>query len=149
MAKNLFFRAWFYFRQGWSTYFAFIFAAINTLTVTYFLAIEEYPILNSIFPSFLIYVLIIMSIGIPILVLVGYAHFKRSNAFKAEADINIEANPHQRRILSNTELLFPILLKLLEINTKILNNEKLSEIEKNELNSLRETLNNHMNKNTI
>jgi hypothetical protein len=149
MAKNLFFRAWFYFRQGWSTYFAFIFAAINTLTVTYFLAIEEYPILNSIFPSFLIYVLIIMSIGIPILVLVGYAHFKRSNAFKAEADINIEANPHQRRILSNTELLFPILLKLLELNTKISNNEKLSEIEKNELNSLKEILKDHMNKNTI
>ncbi len=83
------------------------------------------------------------------MVLVGYAHFKRSNAFKAEADINIEANPHLRRILSNTELLFPILLKLLELNTKISNNEKLSEIEKNELNSLRETLKNHMNKNTI
>jgi hypothetical protein len=149
MAKNLFFRAWFYFRQGWSTYFAFIFAAINTLTVTYFLAIEEYPILNSIFPSFLIYVLIIMSIGIPILVLVGYAHFKRSNAFKAEADINIEANPHQRRILSNTELLFPILIKLLEVNTRISNNEKLSEVEIIELNSLKEILKEHMNKNTI
>ncbi len=149
MAKNLFFRAWFYFRQGWSTYFAFIFAAINTLTVTYFLAIEEYPILNTIFPSFLIYVLIIVSIGIPILVLVGYGHFKRSNAFKAEADINIESNPHFRRILSNTELLFPILIKLLEINTKISNNEKLSEAELNELNSLKEILKDHMNKNTI
>ena len=149
MVKNLFFRAWFYFRQGWSTYFAFIFAAINTLTVTYFLAIEEYPILNSLFPSFLIYVLIVVSMGIPILVLVGYGHFKRSNAFKAEADINIEANPHFRRILSNTELLFPILVKLLEINTKISNNEKLSEAELNELNSLKEILKDHMNKNTI
>ena len=147
--KNLFFRSWFYFRQGWSTYFAFIFAAINTLTVTYFLAIEEYPILNSLFPSFLIYVLIVVSMGIPILVLVGYGHFKRSNAFKAEADINIEANPHFRRILSNTELLFPILVKLLEINTKISNNEKLSEAELNELNSLKEILKDHMNKNTI
>ena len=147
--KNLFFRSWFYFRQGWSTYFAFIFAAINTLTVTYFLAIEEYPILNSIFPSFFVYVLIVVSTAIPILVFVGYVHFKRSNAFKAEADINIEANPHQRRILSNTELLFPILLKLLEINTKISNNEKLSEIETNELNSLKKILQDHMNKNTI
>ena len=149
MRENFGYRAWFYFRQGWSTYFAFIFAAINTLTVTYFLAIEEYPILNSLFPSFLIYVLIVVSMGIPILVLVGYGHFKRSNAFKAEADINIEANPHQRRILSNTELLFPILLKLLEINTKISNNEKLSEAELNELNSLKEILKDHMNKNTI
>lgn len=149
MAKNFFFRAWFYFRQGWSTYFAFIFAAINTLTVTYYLAIDEYPILNAIFPSFLIYVLTVVSIGIPILILIGYVHFKRSSAFKAEADINIEANPHFRRILSNTELLFPILVKLLELNTKITNNEKLSESEINELNSLKETLKNHMSKNTI
>ena len=104
MAKNHLFRAWFYFRQGWSTYFAFIFAAINTLTVTYYLAIDEYPILNAIFPTFLIYVLTLVGVGIPILVLIGYVHFKRSNAFKAEADINIEANPHMRRILSNTEL---------------------------------------------
>jgi len=147
--KNLLFRAWFYFRQGWSTYFAFIFAAINTLTVTYFLAIEEYPILNSIFPSFLIYVLTVVSIGIPILVLIGYAHFKRSNAFKAEADINIEANPHQRRILSNTELLFPILIKLLDYNVKISNNEKLTDKELSELNSLKKILKQHMDNNTI
>ena len=46
MAKNLGFRGWFYFRTGWSTYFAFIFAAINTLTVTYYLAIEQAPILR-------------------------------------------------------------------------------------------------------
>lgn len=48
--------------------------AVNTLTITYFLAIERYPILVSIFPSFIQYVLIASSIGIPILILVGYAH---------------------------------------------------------------------------
>ena len=53
MAKYTGFRAWFYLRQGWSTYVAFIFAALNTLTVTYFLAIENYPGLKSIFPTFL------------------------------------------------------------------------------------------------
>ena len=50
--KNLSFRGWYYFRTGWSTYFAFILAAINTLTVTYFLAIENYPSLKLVFPSF-------------------------------------------------------------------------------------------------
>ena len=58
MTQNPFFRAWYYFRMGWSTYFAFIFAAINTLTVTYFLAIENYPQLLEIFPTFLQYVII-------------------------------------------------------------------------------------------
>ncbi len=149
MGTNLLFRTWFYFRQGWSTYFAFIFAAVNTLTVTYYLAIDEYPLLTDIFPTFLIYVLVVVGIGIPILVFVGYVHFKRSNAFKAEADINIETNPHFRRILSNTELLFPILVKLLELTTRISNNEKLSESEIKELNSLRDIIKNHMDKNTI
>ena len=49
--NNLLFRAWYYFRMGWSTYFAFILAAINTLTVTYFLAIDNYPSLKSVFLS--------------------------------------------------------------------------------------------------
>ena len=48
--RNIGFRGWYYFRQGWSVYFAFIFAAINTLTVTYFLAIENYPVLKEVFP---------------------------------------------------------------------------------------------------
>ena len=45
------FRAWYYFRMGWGYYFAFLFAAINTLTVTYFLAIEEYPFLNDLYSN--------------------------------------------------------------------------------------------------
>ena len=52
------FRGWFYFRTGWSTYFVFILAAINTLTVTYFLAIDNYPVLKAVFPTFEQYALI-------------------------------------------------------------------------------------------
>ena len=59
MNRNLGFRGWFYFRMGWSTYFVFLLAAINTLTVTYFLAIDNYPFLKDIFPSFEQYVVII------------------------------------------------------------------------------------------
>ena len=70
------FRGWYYFRMGWTTYFAFILAAINTLTVTYFLAIEKAPVLQEIFPTFVQYVLIVVSIGMPILIAVGYVHFK-------------------------------------------------------------------------
>ena len=77
MGKYPGFRAWFYFRQGWSVYFAFIFAAINMLTVTYFLAIENYPALKAVFPSFGEYILITVIIGVPLLVSVGYAHYKK------------------------------------------------------------------------
>ena len=52
MRQGLLYRSWYYFRMGWATYFAFIFAAINTLVVTYYLAIEEYPTLLAIYPTF-------------------------------------------------------------------------------------------------
>jgi len=60
--KNLGFRGWFYFRTGWATYFAFIVAAVNALTVTFFLAIEKYPSLSVIFPTFFHYIVIIVGI---------------------------------------------------------------------------------------
>ena len=80
MEKNLGFRGWFYFRTGWATYFAFIVAAINALTVTFFLAIENYPSLSVIFPTFFHYIVIVVGVGVPVLVLAGYVHFKRSKS---------------------------------------------------------------------
>ena len=115
LKRNPLFRSWFYFRMGWSTYFAFIFAAINTLTVTFYLAIENYPSLKAIFPSFEIYVLLIVSIGIPILIAVGYVHYKRSKARKAEVDILVETNPYIMRTLVNTDMVLILTLKLTEI----------------------------------
>jgi amino acid permease len=130
MQKNLPFRTWFYFRLGWSTYFAFLFAAINTLTVTYYLAIEKYPVLFEIFPTFGQYVLYIGIIGIPILIFIGYVHYKKSPAYKSEADVVIESNPHSKRMLLNSETMLGLTLELLNLITKISNNEKLSDVEK-------------------
>ena len=149
MKKNFKSRMWYYFRMGWSTYFAFIFAAINTLTVTYYLAIEKYPQLQLIFPNFLQYVLIIVSIGVPVLVFAGYVHYKKFASFKAEADINIETNPHWRRILENTDLLITSYLKLIELNTKLLKNEKLTSDGIFELDSLKNLINQQIKRRTL
>ena len=123
------FRGWFYLRQGWSNYLTFFMASVNTLTVTYFLAIERYPVLETIFPSFLIYVLITTSIGIPSLIIIGYVHWKRSGARKAEIDITYEVNPYNARTLVNSELLLSINFNLISMMTKLLNDEKLSKEE--------------------
>ena len=125
--RNLGFRSWYYFRTGWSTYFAFILAAINTLTVTYFLAIENYPSLKTIFPSFEQYIIIIISIGIPMLVTVGYIHFKRTHAFKSEVDVLIESNPYQKRNTVNGEINLKLNLKIISILAKISRKESVSE----------------------
>ena len=149
MEKNLGFRGWFYFRTGWATYFAFIVAAVNALTVTFFLAIEKYPLLSMIFPTFFHYVVVVVCIGVPVLVLVGYIHFKRSKSYRAEADIGIETNPHFRRMLQNTEVLLPSYLKLTELMIKLSENKKLTDKELEEVSKLQKKLNEHIDKREI
>ena len=149
MEKNLGFRGWFYFRTGWATYFAFVVAAVNALTVTFFLAIENYPSLTVIFPTFFHYVVIVVGIGVPLLIIVGYVHYKRSKSFRAEADVLIETNPHIRRILQNTEVLLPLYLKLTEIIVKLSENKKLTDVELKEVSKLQNQLNNHISKREV
>ena len=145
MGKPKGFRGWYYFRMGWSTYFAFIFAAVNTLTVTYYLAIEKVPALMSIFPTFVQYVLIVSGLGIPILVLIGYAHFKRSKAFQSEVEIMIESNPVASRNIANSEMNLEINLKLLDIILRFYQNDKISDSELKEIKELHEKLSNFKN----
>jgi|TARA_B110000495_G_C22770060_1_gene450655 hypothetical protein len=116
--KHLGFRAWYYFRNGWSLYFAFIFAAINTLTVTYYLAIEKVPYLLTIFPSFLHYVGIAVLVGVPFLITVGFTHYKKTAAYRSETDIGMEVNPYQRRIVVNTESILRLNLRLIDLLLK-------------------------------
>ena len=143
------FRSWFYFRTGWSVYFAFIFAAINTLVVTYYLAIENIPILQEIFPSFAHYVIVTVIVGIPVLVGAGYIHFKRSAGFTSEADVAIETNPHARRNLLNTEVIVAAYLFSNELVMKMLKDEKLTEEEIKKFNQLQEKIREHFKHKTI
>ncbi len=149
MKKNIGFRFWFYFRSGWSTYFAFLLAALNTLTVTYYLAIDKYPVLQAIFPSFIQYVIILVSIGIPLLIIVGYAHWKRTPAYRSEADIWMESNPYQARMLVNSEMLLKINFKLLNLILKQTKNESVSDDEINEVIILQEEFVKHTKERTF
>ena len=140
MKRNLGFRAWFYFRQGWATYFAFLFAAINTLTVTFYLAIEKYPLLSNIFPTFLHYVIILSGIAIPLLIVVGYAHYKRTPSYLAETAVQMETDPFRRRIMVNGEISALLNFKLMEIILHIYKNEKLSQEQLDEITKIHDSL---------
>lgn len=145
MNKNLGFRGWFYFRQGWSTYFAFIFAAINTMVVTYYLAIENIPTLKEIFPTFYQYLFISSIVGIPILVFVGYIHYKKTQAFRTESDIAFESNPFMLRMLTNTEILVKLNLQLIDSFLKQSKHETISEDTLNELEKTKKELEKFVN----
>ena len=149
MKKNLGFRSWFYFRMGWSTYFAFVFAAVNTLTVTYFLAIENYPVLKEVFPTFTIYIIIIAGIGIPILTVVGYFHFKRTPSYRAEATVMYETNPFARRMFVNSELNLQINQKLIDLILLISKNEKMSGDDISRVYKIQEKLNKFTDERTL
>ena len=140
MVRNSGFRAWFYFRNGWSLYFAFIFAAINTLTVTFYLAIEKYPDLNWIFPTFFHYIVVVCVTGVPFLIFVGYIHYKRTAARKAEVDISYETDAYKARTLVNTEIALTLSMKLLDIITKLSKKQELSGEDYQELEKLHEKL---------
>lgn len=136
------FRGWFYFRMGWSTYFAFVFAAINTLVTTYYLAIKDIPSLKVIFPSFAAYVGIITAIGIPLLIGIGYFHYKKSPAYSAETDIATESNPYYYKLPPGytTEVLFPLYHTLTSLLLKIANGQKLTEVELKEIHELQKKI---------
>ena len=139
MGTSTGFRGWFYFRMGWSTYFAFILAAINTLTVTYFLAVDNYPTLKIIFPSFEIYVLILISIGVPLLIFVGYSHYKKTKAFRSEMDILVESNPFLRRTTVNTDIILRFNINLIKLVLK-LSKDTISEDELNDMEKIQKEI---------
>ena len=143
------YRAWYYFRNGWSVYFAFIFAAINTLVITYYLAIERAPFLKEIFPSFGFYVIAAIGIGIPLLTIIGWVHWKKSGARRAEVDVNYEANPYEARTMVNTEMVLKLSLQLSEILLKNQNNNTISENEINSIKTLIKEIESHNSKRTF
>ena len=130
-------------------YFAFIFAAINTLTVTYYLAIERVPALQVIFPSFFQYVAIVSLIGVPMLIGIGYAHYKRTKARKAEVDIGFETSTYQRRFIVNTEIILHLNLRLTEMLMKLTHGEKLTENEIKKIQAYKEDIENHIEQRTF
>ena len=142
MKKRLPFRVWYYFRQGWALYFAFVLSAVNTLTVTYYLAIEKIPSLQTVFPSFAIYVIFAVLIGIPLLVLVGYIHFKKSPAYGSEQDVTQESFPYNYKLPPGwwREAVMPSFLEILRLNVKLLNKETLTDEEKKEIKDSQEKL---------
>ena len=143
------YRAWYYFRNGWSVYFAFIFAAINTLVITYYLAIERAPFLKEIFPSFGFYVIAAIGIGIPLLTIIGWVHWKKSGARRAEVDVNYEANPYEARTMVNTEMVLKLSLQLSEILLKNQNKNTISENEINSIKTLIKEIESHNSKRTF
>ena len=74
-----------------------------------------------------------VSVGIPMLIVVGYFHFKKTLAYKSEMDIYVESNPYLSRNTVNADLTLKLDLKLITLLLKMSANEK---IDKNEIDEI-------------
>ena len=142
MAEISFYRYLFYFRRGYHLYFAFIFAGLNTLVITYYLAIERVPALKDIFPTFVIYAVVLVSIAVPLLIAVGYSHFKKIGAFKSEQEITQESNPYVYKLGPGhaKQVNMPNQLIINKILLKIATNEKITGEEINQMKELQKKM---------
>ena len=117
-------------------------AAVNVLTVTYFLAIENYPVLHVVFPTFVHYIVAAACIGIPALIFAGYVHYKRSAVFATEMEINYESNPYWYKAAPGwqRDVVFPLYLNMLNLMIRMSKNENLTPDETKKMLDIQKSL---------
>lgn len=104
--KRIILRSWFYFRQGYATYLSPPFAFIGLVSSIYYLAIKSTPFFADLFPHFYEFIVFCIFTIAPASIFVAWMHYKKalSGFFKAEVDIQVEANPYSMTIVSPVSL---------------------------------------------
>jgi len=124
---DLVFRSWYYFRIGYATYLVFPIGYVSTLVTLYYLAVKNLPEVERFFPRFLTFAIAATVLALPVSVIVGWTHLKRSKAWKAEMDISVESNPYYYKLPPGywSEVMFPILGELLSNTAQLLDKQGL------------------------
>jgi hypothetical protein len=143
VGSRLAFRAWYYFRLGYSTYLTFLLGYVSTLVTVYYLAVRNMPSLLDLFPHFEPFAVLATVVGVPVAVGLGWVHMKRSGLFSSEQDISVEANPYQYKLPPgmSKEVSTPATILTLKMLRKIAeNNGLLSDSEKAAIDDLERKL---------
>jgi len=109
----------------------------------YYLAIRNLPAIESLFPRFGEFSVISTVVGVPIAVLIGWLHLKRSGLWKAELDISAEAHPYNYKLVPGyvSEVYYPAFEILLRLVRNVSEKEGvLTEADKKNLIRLEEKL---------
>jgi hypothetical protein len=132
---KLLFRAWYYFRQGYNVYLAFIIGFASNIVVLYKLGIQGNHYLEFLFPSLTVFIIIGLLVAIPAGILTGLYHMKRTAAFAADASVSTEANPYvYKTIGKEKEVFIPLWVLTVRGLAKILERqESMTAEDKKEL----------------
>ena len=90
-----------------------------------------------------------ISIGIPILVVIGYVHFKKTTAYRTETEVMYETNPFNRRLAVNSEIMLALNLELINMIIRLSENNKLSKEEIDKTKKIQNELKNFVEKRTF
>ncbi|MCI0558424.1 MAG: hypothetical protein MN733_08005 [Nitrososphaera sp.] len=89
-------RRWLDFRQGHSIYLALVIMFANFITIQYSLMIERVPAFSSLFSSLWVFVVVFLSLYVPVAILIGYWH--RKSQWKVEQEAMFSENIVQARM---------------------------------------------------
>jgi hypothetical protein len=120
------FRAWFYFRQGYNLYLAFLLGFSSNVVVLYRLGVMDNNYLKPIFPSLGVFALVGVLIAVPIGILAGLYHMKRTGAFAADASVATESNPYVYKVVpgKEREVFLPLWILTVRGLAKMLDQQK-------------------------
>jgi hypothetical protein len=120
------FRSWFYFRQGYNLYLAFLLGFSSNVVVLYRLGVVDNNYLKPIFPSLGVFALVGVLVAVPIGILAGLYHMKRTGAFAADASVATEANPYVYKVVpgKEREVFLPLWVLTVRSLAKMLDQQK-------------------------
>ena len=133
------FRAWFYFRQGYNLYLAFLIGFASNIVVLFRLGVEPNKTLLDIFPTLGIFTAVGLLVAIPVGILTGLYHMKRTGAYAADASVATEANPYIYKVVpgKEKEVFLPLWILTVRGLAKMLDQQKtMTSKEKQELEDL-------------
>jgi len=133
------FRAWFYFRQGYNLYLAFLIGFASNIVVLFRLGVEPNKGLLAIFPSLAVFTAVGLLVAIPVGILAGLYHMKRTGAYAADASVATEANPYIYKLIpgKEREVFLPLWIATVRGLAKMLDQEKVrTPEERKELDDL-------------
>lgn len=90
--REFWYKCWKYFRDGYSTYVGVPLSIFNFATVTFYLMIQKIPALNFVLPNFWMFATLSLVIVVPLSVLSGWLHNKRTAIYSMDALIVTESN---------------------------------------------------------
>jgi len=124
--RKVLFRAWFYFRTGYNLYLAFLVGFASNIVVLYRLGVSDNKYLAPIFPSLSLFTILALVIALPVGILAGLYHMKRTGAFAADASVATEANPYIYKLVpgKEREVFLPLWILTVRGLAKMLDQQK-------------------------